>query len=612
MAGHLSGLGEGAKLADRCPEAVILLDDAERGSGACRLFHAPRRIVTAWSPDQVPAALAEVDQARSAGFWAAGFLAYELGYLLEPRLAPLLPPERDMPLLWMGVFDEPARLDACSVRRWLPPADSEIPISNMRASMDPAAYRAAFERAHALIAAGDVYQINLTFRLSFDYRGDPRALYAALRRRQRVGHGALISTPDFHLLSLSPELFLSLRDGTAVTRPMKGTAARGATAPADATIRERLRADEKSRAENLMIVDLLRNDLGRLARPGDVDVTKLFSIETYRTLHQMTSEIRATIGKDLGLAELLAALFPCGSITGAPKIRAMQIIRDLEPYPRGVYCGAIGYLAPRGNAAFNVAIRTLRLHPDGRGELGVGSGVVFDSDADAEYQECLLKAAFLTQPEPPLALVETLRWQRDGGYVLLDRHLSRLASSAAWFTLPYDEDQVRAFLGDAARGFDMRPMRVRLLLDEDGGLTVTSQPLPDRPDAAPPLPLRWRFATQPVSSADPFLYHKTSRRPLYDDALARARADGFDEVLFRNEFGELTEGAWSNLFVRRGGRLLTPPVRCGLLDGTLRQELLATGAAEEAVLRPEDLAGAEAVLFGNSVRGLMPAAPSGG
>lgn len=612
MAGHLSGLGEGAKLADRCPEAVILLDDAERGSGACRLFQAPRRIVTAWSPEQVPAALAEIDRARSAGFSAAGFLAYELGYLLEPRLTPLLPPERDMPLLWMGVFDEPARLDAQAVRRWLPSAEPEISISDVRASMDPAAYRAAFDRANALIAAGDVYQINLTFRLSFAYRGDPRALYAALRRRQRVGHGALISTPDFHVLSLSPELFLSLQDGTAVTRPMKGTAARGATAQADAAIRDRLRADEKSRAENLMIVDLLRNDLGRLARPGDVRVTELFGIETYRTLHQMTSEIQATIRLNVGLAELLAALFPCGSVTGAPKIRAMQIIRELEPCPRGVYCGGIGYLSPDGGASFNVAIRTLLLRPDGRGDLGIGSGIVFDSDADAEYQECLLKAAFLTKPEPPLALVETFRWQRDGGYVLLDRHLQRLAGSARWFALPYEEGKVHAALCHAAQGFDTRPMRVRLLLDEDGELTVTSEPLPDRADTALHLPLRWRFATQPVSSADPFLYHKTSRRALYDDELARARADGFDEVLFRNEFGELTEGAWSNLFVRRGGRLLTPPVRCGLLDGTLRQELLATGAIEEAVLRTEDLAGAEAVLFGNSVRSLMPAVPAGG
>jgi para-aminobenzoate synthetase/4-amino-4-deoxychorismate lyase len=587
------------------------LDDWERGRGACRLFRAPRCIVAAWSPDEVAAALVEIERARSAGLWAAGYLAYELGYLQEPRLAPLLPPDRDTPLLWMGLFSEPESLDAPSARRWLPPPDIEISLSNLRTSMDRAAYKQAFDQAHALIVAGDVYQINLTFKLTFTYRGDPRALYTALRRRQRVGHGALIGAPGFHVLSLSPEMFLSVRDGKAVARPMKGTATRGATAHADAVIRARLQADEKSRAENLMIVDLLRNDLSRLARRGDVCVTGLFNIETYRTLHQMTSEIQATIRRDVSLTEVLAALFPCGSVTGAPKIRAMEIIRALEPLPRGVYCGAIGYLAPNGDASFNVAIRTILLRSDGRGELGIGSGVVFDSEADAEYQECLLKASFLTQPEPPLALVETLRWQRDGGYVLLERHLERLAASAAWFALPCDGSMVRTALSHAAGSFSTWPMRVRLLLDEDGEVTISSEALPD-PGNGPLLsPLRWRFATRPMSSDDPFLYHKTTRRPLYDDELARARADGFDEVLFRNRSGELTEGAWSNLFVRRAGRLLTPPVRCGLLDGTLRQELLATGAAEEAVLRPEDLVCAEEVLFGNSVRGLMPAiAPS--
>lgn len=587
---------------DGCTETIILLDDAWRADGGCLLLRAPEQIIVAHTPAEVDGALAAIDRASAEGLWAAGFFSYELGYLMEPKLAPLLPTGRRIPLLWMGLFREAQPLEARQVGRWLP-GNGGAEISELHASLDRTGYRQAFDRARALIAAGEAYQINLTMRLDFTFNGDPLALFAALRRRQRVGHGALIATPDFHILSLSPELFLCVRNGLASVRPMKGTAARAPTAAEDEGVRARLRADEKSRAENLMIVDLLRNDLSRLARPGDVRVTDLFTIETYRTLHQMTSGIEATLRPKVDLSALLRALFPCGSITGAPKIRAMQIIRDLEDQPRGVYCGAIGLIAPNGDAFFNVAIRTLVLRPDGRGEMGIGSGVVFDSDPDAEYDECLLKAAFLVRSSPQVGLVETLRWQADVGYVLLERHLARLAASAAWFVLPYDDLEVRSALHSAARSFAGEPMRVRLLLDEDGEARVTAQPLSKPHDA----PLRWRFASEAISTRDPFLYHKTTWRPRYDAELERARAVGCNEVLFRNERGELTEGAWTNLFIRRAGRLLTPPVACGLLDGTLRRDLLDTGAAEEAVLRAEDLEDAEAVLFGNSVRGLMPA-----
>ena len=584
-------------------DPVILLDDAGRGDGGALLLSAPQRIVVARTPAEVEPALAQIEAALGNGLYAAGFFAYELGYLLEPRLAPLLPATRDVPLLWMGLFRAPQRLDAPAVRRWLPSADAAAPACDPRPSMDRQAYRAAFARARTLIAAGDAYQVNLTFKLDFRYDGEPRALYAALRRRQRVGHGALIATPDFHVLSLSPELFLRAGDGRIEVRPMKGTAARAPTPAADAAVRARLQADEKSRAENLMIVDLLRNDLSRLSPPGSVRVTDLFTVETYRSLHQMTSGITARCPAP-GLRPLLAALFPCGSVTGAPKIRAMQIIRELESRPRGVYCGAIGLLAPNGEAFFNVAIRTLLLWPDGRGELGIGSGVVFDSEADAEYDECLLKAAFLMQPEPPLALIETLAWQPATGYRLLQRHLDRLSRSARWFGIPCGAGAARHRLEEPAAPFAAMPMRVRLLLDEDGGIAITAGPLDSSGGDAP---LRWRFSQRTVCSRDPLLYHKTTRRELYEAELAAARAAGCDEVLFRNERGELTEGAWTSLFVRRDGPLLTPAASSGLLDGTLRRELLETGVAQEAVLRPEDLRGAAAILFGNSVRGLMPA-----
>ncbi len=586
----------------------VLLDDGFAADGGRWLLQGPQRIIACQQPDSVADALAAIDAAVADGFHAAGYFAYELGYALEPRLRPLLPPDLPMPLLRVGLFREARHLDAAAARRWL---DQRIggsyTLGPLKPALDAAGYGAAFAAVRNFIAAGDVYQINLTFKQRFAFTGDAIACYRDLCRRQRVRHGALLRTGGWHILSLSPELFVRLADGELLVRPMKGTAGRGVTPEEDAGQRAWLAADEKSRAENLMIVDLLRNDVGRLAPPGAVRVTDLFTVETLRSLHQMTSGIAATLSPSPSLAALLRALFPCGSVTGAPKIRAMEIIRALEAEPRGVYTGAIGMIAPGGRMLLNVAIRTLVIAPDGRGELGIGSGVVFDSDAASEYDECRLKARFLTAAEPPFALIETLKWQRGAGYALLDRHLDRLAASAAHFAIPCARAEVAARLTAAAAGFAEEAMRVRLLLDGDGVVSITAAPLE-------PLPavLRYALSPRPMSSREPLRYHKTTRREAYDGELARLRAaTGCDEVLFVNERGELTEGAWTSLFLRRGARLLTPKLDCGLLDGTLRRELLASDppAAAEAVLYPADLATADAVLLGNSVRGLVAACP---
>jgi para-aminobenzoate synthetase/4-amino-4-deoxychorismate lyase len=594
------------------PETFVLLDDPLGRDGGCWLLQAPEHMVICWSAATVGESLERIAAAVNAGWHAAGFFAYELGYLLEPRLAPLLPAKLDIPLVWFGLFKTASRLSADEARHWLHArAGAGYAVRDGRLSMDRARYGDAFKAAQSLIGSGDVYQINLTLKYQFGFDGDPVRLFLGLRRQQRVGCGALIHSPDFHVLSLSPELFLRIADGQALVRPMKGTACRGASPEEDARLRAWLAADEKSRAENLMIVDLMRNDLGRLARTGSVRVTDLFTVETFRSLHQMTSGVMAELRDDIDLPMMLRALFPCGSVTGAPKIRAMEVIRELEGAPRGVYTGAIGLLTPGRRMFLNVAIRTLVLHADGRGEMGIGSGVVFDSVADVEFDECLLKAEFLTKPLPPVGLIETLRWERGSGYVLLDRHLSRLAASAESFAIEHDAGAARMALLRATRNLDGDRWRVRLMLDEDGEITVSVQPL--RPLAEP---LCYAVSDRPVSSGDRFLYHKTTRRGFYDEELARMRAaTDCDEVLFVNERGELTEGSWTNLFVRRGRKLLTPPVACGLLDGTLRRELLETrpGEVEEAVLRRQDLARAEAVFLGNSVRGLLrahPAAPS--
>jgi para-aminobenzoate synthetase/4-amino-4-deoxychorismate lyase len=352
-----------------------------------------------------------------------------------------------------------------------------------------------------------------------------------------------------------------------------------------------------------MIVDLIRNDLGRIARIGSVKVDGLFEVETYETVHQMISTVSARLLPDIGADAVIRRLFPCGSITGAPKIRAMEIIRELEAGPRDVYTGAIGWFAPDGDLCLNVAIRTLKIDQGGHGEMGIGSGLVYDSDEAAEYEECLLKARFLTVPHRPFELIETMLWQREAGWTLMERHLERLHRSAAYFGFPCDPETVRAQLEAASLGFAGACCRVRLLLDREGAIRIAATAIPVPSTAGL---MRYAISDRATDSRDPFLFHKTTRRELYDGELERlSRETGCDEVLFLNERGELTEGSRTNLFLERGGRLLTPPLSSGLLDGTLRRELLATGRAQEAVLTLEDLARAEHVFLGNSVRGLL-------
>ncbi|MFQ6018939.1 MAG: aminodeoxychorismate synthase component I [Kiloniellaceae bacterium] len=599
--------------AGRPAAPFVLFDDSLNPDGRCTLFEDPVEIIRCDRPGQAEAALDALAEAPARGLYAAGFLAYELGYLLEPKLVPLIPEQCEQPLVWMGLFDRRHELSGAEARRLIERRTTGgHRLADLRLSIDRDDYLAAFARVKDYIAAGHVYQINLSFKYLFEFSGDPLSLYAELRRKQRVAHGAVIQGPDFAVLSLSPELFLSTRGEKAVTRPMKGTAARGRTPAEDAGLRNWLSADPKSRAENLMIVDLLRNDLGRVARTGTVEAPELFTVETYPTVHQMTSSVTARLRPGVGVADLIRALFPCGSITGAPKVRAMEIIRELETAPRGVYTGAIGMVAPNRDVTFNVAIRTLMVARDGRGEMGIGSGVVYDSDPAAEHEECLLKADFLTQPFRPFRLIETLRWRADGEYFLLERHLERLAGSAARFGFRCDLDHIRRSLEELAAGFGPGVFRVRLLLDEDGriALSATEITLP-----SPETVLGYVVSDRPADRGDPLVYHKTTWRELYDGEFARLRAQtGCDEVLFLNDRGELTEGSRTNLFIERNGRLITSPVSCGLLDGTLRRALFDDPSTriEERPLTPADLAAAERIFLGNSVTGLVPARPLDG
>jgi para-aminobenzoate synthetase/4-amino-4-deoxychorismate lyase len=589
----------------------VLIDDSLSGvlGGHCRLFRDPVEIITCNDPDGVADALDAIATAGARGLYAAGFMAYELGYALEPKLAALMPPAGATPLIWMGLFQKPRPLYWSDARRTVSAGrpDTSWEIRDPRYSLDRTAYLDRVGAVRDYIASGDVYQINLTFKYLFRWRGDPVGFYVELRRRQRVTYGALIGGPGWHVMSFSPELFFETGDGLITARPMKGTAPRGLTGVEDTALAGWLRTDEKSRAENLMIVDLLRNDLGRIAETGSVSVPELYSVESYRSVHQMTSTVQARLRTGTDIRKVLAALFPCGSVTGAPKIRAMEIIHELEPDPRGVYTGAIGTIDPDGSARFNVAIRTLFLHRDGHGEMGIGSGIVFDSDAAAEHDESLLKGQFLTAPHEPFQLIETIRWSRDEGYYLRDRHLDRLMASAERFHIPCARRHIEAALDRLAQGLNGLS-RVRLMLDEDGGLVLDSTAI----DASTVnrAHVRFALAERRVDSSNPFLYHKTTRRGLLDSERERLATEiGCDEVLFVNERGELTEGSYTSIFVERGGTLMTPPLSCGLLDGTLRRELLESNEhrVEERILYPADLEAADAVWLGNSVRGLQRA-----
>jgi len=589
-------------------EGFVLLDNSTSLDALSELFETPVEIIRADRPEEVDAALAAIQAGIGRGLHAAGFFSYELGYLMEPKLAHLLPPQRKMPLLWFGLYASPRLLTGAEVQGWLTEEAIGNPtLGELAHSWDSVSYLKRFDEVQKNIRSGDIYQLNLTFKAKFNLEGSPLALYRDLRLKQRVAYGGLVDTGDVTILSASPELFIKQHDRIIETRPMKGTAPRAGTPEGEAEVRKALSHDVKNRAENLMIVDLMRNDLGRIADLGSVNVTDLFTVETFKTLHQMTSGIEAQLKDGVGIVDILKAIFPPGSITGAPKIRAMELIRELETEPRGVYCGAIGRLSPDGSAQFNVAIRTAVIDRNGVGEMGIGSGVVADSDGPKEYAECLLKMKFLTDPVRRFELIETMLYAPGDGIWLKGYHLARLAASAAYFGFAYDAVKVRGAIDAAIATDPDKRLRVRLLLDEDGGVSATATPQAETPANAV---MRYVISDTRINSSDLFLYHKTTRRELYDREWKHyAETLGADEVIYLNEKGELAEGSRTSIFIERDGRLLTPRLAAGLLPGTLRAALIDEGRAVEARLTLEDVNSAKSIYLGNSVRGLVRAEP---
>jgi para-aminobenzoate synthetase/4-amino-4-deoxychorismate lyase len=595
-------------LAANTPNSVLLETSRFDADNHCSyLFLHPLRILAAHTPEEIPTLFHQIEQALAENLYLTGFLTYESGYSLQGITDDTT--QHDLPLACFGVYREPIVFDhntgLFSGPPMLPlpqphstqcePAFSEGEIA---LSLTPEDYRCKIEQIKERIAAGATYQVNFTDRIRLRTDVSPAELYLALRRQQPVAYGALVNLAGRSILSLSPELFFRVRDRKIVTRPMKGTWPRGLDAAEDALAALALHHDEKNRSEHIMIVDLLRNDLGRICSTGSIRVDGLFSVERYPTLLQMTSTVRGTLRSGIGWHELFRSLFPSGSITGAPKISTMRIIRNLEDSPRGIYTGAIGFIAPTGDACFNVAIRTLVVDKNSA-TMGVGGGIVYDSDPAAEYAECLLKAAFLTRAQPPFDLIETLLWS--DGYTLLPLHLDRLRLSCEYFDRPFDSAEIEARLHALAATFaPLSRHRVRLTLGPRGQIALTSSPL-----APSPTECRVTIAHERTTSTDVFLRHKTTHRPLYDRLFAAAQQSGFDEVLFRNQRDEVTEGAISNIFVRIEGRLYTPPLACGVLPGVFRRHLLeAVPRAEERILTLADLRAADELFLCNSVRGL--------
>jgi para-aminobenzoate synthetase/4-amino-4-deoxychorismate lyase len=580
------------------PTALIDFRSPDEGAAPLRLaFGAPRELLRATRLEAVAPLLARVDALARDGAWCVGYLCYEAAGAFDEAFETHLPSDPARPLASFAVYDAPLPGDA---------AFDSADAATVRWTGGPR--RDAFDVAIAeilrAIADGEVYQVNATAPLTGTLHGDALALFAALRRAQPNAYAAYLdfdsaASPDDRILSVSPELFFDWRDGRLLARPMKGTAPRGATPDEDAAQAAFLRSAAKERAENLMIVDLLRNDVSRIAERNSVRVPRLFHTEAWPTVWQMSSDVVAATRPGTTLADVFGALFPCGSITGAPKVQAMRLIRELEPEPRGIYCGAIGVVQPGGAATFNVPIRTLALRGDAV-RCGIGSGITADATAAGEWDEWRHKRAFVDRASQAFELLETLRLE-DGVFVDVDAHLARMADAATHFAFALPTAAAHRALDELLASHASGRWRVRLLADRSGAARAQAFALADTPS-----PVRVRLADRPLAGSDgEFVRFKTTQRAHYD-AFAPATDEVFDTLLW-NERGELTEFTRGNVALRFGGRWLTPALKCGLLPGVARARLLREGVVEEAVLTRDDLERADGVAFFNSLRGWLDA-----
>ncbi|KGR77247.1 aminodeoxychorismate synthase component I [Ureibacillus manganicus] len=552
-------------------------------------FRNPIQLIMATKVEEILPCIEQIQNAVQKGYYAAGFLTYESAPAFDA--AYKVREGQTMPLLWFGIFSEPLKESLASsgtyhVDKWEPTV-----------SIDE--YHSAIKSIKQSIEQGDTFQTNYTIRLKSTFKGDDLALFQKLKRAQSSNYCAYINTGEHSILSASPELFFHIEDDEITTRPMKGTVLRGKTVAEDEDNASWLYHSEKNRSENVMIVDLLRNDLGRIAELGSVEVTKLFEIEHYPTVHQMTSTIKAKISQNTSYFDIFKALFPCGSITGAPKISTMDIIAQVENTPREVYCGAIGYFTPNGEAVFNVPIRTVVIDQQtGEATYGVGGGITWDSTADGEYHEVLAKASFLERDVPQFQLLESILLT-DGEFFLLEEHLNRLSKSAKYFGFPFNIEKVQSALLGIAREHKINEYKIRLLLNKTGAFTIEANQLKTMMS-----PMTVTLADKPINKENLFLYHKTTHRKMYEEYQDKFK-DYFD-ILLWNENEDLTEFTNGNVVLEIEGTLWTPPIQSGLLSGTYREALIREGRVKEKILTLADLERCTSIWLINSVRKWVP------
>ncbi len=559
------------------------------------LFSSPIDVLSTSDLADIPNIFKKIEVNLQNKKWIAGYVSYECAYHFEDTAANNFQHNSSFPLVWFGVYDSPNHVQKDILDAIIPDAQSKI--NNPKLLIDDQTYKKTIDALKGYIINGHTYQINFTDRFEFEFFGNVADLYFKLRKKQHVPYGAFLNLGDSQILSFSPELFFKRNKNEITTKPMKGTVKRGRTLEEDYLNEEWLRNDEKNKSENLMIVDLLRNDIGKICETGSVIVENMYSIERYETVIQMTSTVNGLLKTDTSYYDIFKSLFPCGSVTGAPKIRTMQIINELEDHRRGVYCGAIGFISPDEEAVFNVAIRTIEAE-NGKGMMGVGSGIVFDSDPQQELDECKLKAAFLLNDDPDFRLLETILW--DGNFTFLEEHLTRMKNSSDYLSFDFHQSKIIDALYLSERSFDRQnKYRVRLLLSHDSELFVEVFKLLEST-----VSNQIKIASERTNSTDRFLFHKTTNREFYNCYSDKAKEENLVDYIFLNERHEITEGTITNIFIEKNGKLFTPPLSCGVLAGIYRQEVLRTNhLASEAILTINDLVLSDAIYICNSVRG---------
>lgn len=593
-------------------EVFALLEDSKSSKAVARnlLFTDQQEDIIANTEAELPAALAKLEACRQQGLYLCGYLAYEAAYyFIDKKIQDTKESNKEQALLHFIAFKsmqivDRQTIDEAFVEIQQDPA-SQLCAHGFKLSVSESKYLAAIKKIKSYIRAGDTYQINYTIKFKFRLRGTASALYQALRQTQPVEFGAFLNFPTLKIVSLSPELFVRKQGDTLVSKPMKGTAKRGLNQKEDEFIVDFLKHDPKTLSENVMIVDLIRNDFGRICKTGSVVVKNLFEVQTFKTIHQMISTVKGKLKSDISFESLLHGLFPCGSITGAPKIRTMEIINDLEIEPRGVYTGAIGYILSNNDFYFNVPIRTIVMNKHNQCEMGIGSGIIHESNAKAEFEECILKADFLTNLNDNFYLIETFKYDAEKMlYSHLDKHMYRLLDSATYFGFKIKQYLIDERLAEIKKELDTQQgeFKVRLCAYQTGEVNISYESLLSESSL---LAKTLVIGEQRISSRSIFQYHKTSRREVYNEEFDKASKAGHYDAIILNQHNEVAEACRHNLFIRKDGLLITPPIKAGVLQGIYRQKMIDEEQAIEKVVTLDDLQNCDEVLLTNSVRGAI-------